>query len=44
MATNVNVKYTPSLNMSVTKRNGRITKVTTWVTGVPKSTDRVLSK
>jgi hypothetical protein len=40
MATDVRVTYTPSLNLSVTTREGRISKVTTWVTGVPLSTVR----
>lgn len=32
--------YAPGQNVSVTKRNGVITGVTTWVTGVPQSTTR----
>jgi hypothetical protein len=40
MATKVAVTYTPSLNLSITTREGRISKVTTWVTGVPRSTVR----
>lgn len=39
--TNVKVQYTSSLNVSVTTRDGRVTKVTTWVTGIPGSTRRV---
>lgn len=42
--TTVNVKYTSTLNVSVTTRDGRVAKVTTWVTGVPQSTTRIVSK
>lgn len=42
--TNVSVKYTASLNISTTKKDGRIVKVTTWTTGVANSTDRAFSK
>lgn len=45
MATKVTVNYTPSFNTSVTTKNGRITKVTLWVTGQPaKDTDRTYGK
>lgn len=37
--TKVSQQYTPSLNLSVTTRNGVVTKVTTWVSGVDKSTE-----
>lgn len=40
MATKVNVTYTPSLNISITKKGGRITKVTSWTTGIKGSTHR----
>ena len=33
--TEVVQKYTPSQNLSITLRDGRIDKVTTWVTGHP---------
>jgi hypothetical protein len=36
--TTVKQSYTPSVNLSITKRGGRIDKVTTWVTGVSGST------
>lgn len=35
--------YTRTLNVSVTTRDGRVDKVTTWTTGKPKST-RVLAE
>ena len=38
MNTVVTQNYSPSKNVSVTVRDGRIDKVTLWVTGVPKST------
>ena len=38
MATNVVQSYTPSLNTSVTTRDGRIDKVVLWTTGVSGST------
>jgi hypothetical protein len=41
MATKVTQKYGSSYNTSVTKRDGRITKFTVWLTGVPGSTFRV---
>lgn len=34
----VTQNYSPSKNVSVTVRDGRIDKVTTWVTGVSGST------
>lgn len=40
--TEVKMKYTPSLNISITTRGGRVDKVTTWVSGVPKSTERLV--
>lgn len=33
MATTVTQDYTPSLNVSVTVKDGVVTKVTKWVTG-----------
>lgn len=42
MATEVTAKYTPSLNLSVTVREGRVEKVTTWVTGAVRSTERLV--
>lgn len=41
MGTKVTVKYTPSQNVSVTTRNGVISKVTLWTTGVRGSTERL---
>lgn len=40
MATKVSQKY-GTYNTSVTKRSGRITKFTVWVSGVSGSTQRV---
>lgn len=39
--TEVKVQYTSNMNVSVTTRQGVVSKVTTWVTGVPGSTQRV---
>jgi hypothetical protein len=36
--TEVIQNYTPSLNLSITTRNGRVDRVTTWKTGVADST------
>lgn len=45
MATRVKATYTPTLNLSITKRDGRIVKVTSWRTGNPASkTKRTFSK
>ena len=41
MATKVNQKYGTSYNVSVTKRNGEVSRVTLWQTGVPGSTQTV---
>jgi hypothetical protein len=41
MATKVSQKYTSSHNISITKRNGEVSKVTLWQTGVPGSTQTV---
>lgn len=41
MATKVKQTYTPSLNLSVTTRGGRVDRVTVWTTGDPKSTEVV---
>ena len=38
MATTVKQTYAPRFNKSVTRREGRIVKVTTWITGVSGST------
>lgn len=40
MATEVSTSYTSSQNVSITVRDGRISKVTLWVTGVADSTKR----
>ena len=40
MATVVTQTYSPSLNVSVTLRNGLATRVTLWQTGVKNSTQR----
>ena len=40
MATTVKQTYNASHNVSVTRKDGRITSVTTWLTGVPGSTVR----
>lgn len=40
MSTKVTQTYTSSLNLSLTVKDGVVTKVTTWVTGVSGSTDR----
>lgn len=40
MTTKVSQTYTSSLNLSLTVKDGVVTKVTTWVTGVPLSTER----
>jgi hypothetical protein len=37
----VTQNYTRTRNVSVTVRDGRIDKVTIWVTGVPRSTEVV---
>lgn len=37
------MQYAKGQNVSITTRDGRITKVTTWVTGVPDSTKRTKS-
>lgn len=42
MATKVSVVYTPSLNLSVTEKDGTVTRVTHWTTGVPRSTEVVV--
>lgn len=42
MATTVQQKYTASLNVSVTVKDGVTTKVTLWQTGVTGSTERVV--
>jgi len=39
MTTKVSQTYTPSLNLSMTTRNGVVTRITTWTTGVPQSTE-----
>ena len=39
MATTVSQTYTPSLNVSVTTRNGVPSRVTLWQTGVTGSTN-----
>lgn len=42
MATKVYTTYTASMNQSVTVKDGVITKVSDWVTGVPGSTNRIV--
>jgi hypothetical protein len=42
MATVVSQTYTPSLNVSVTTREGVPTRVTLWTTGVSQSTHVVV--
>lgn len=42
MTVKVSQTYTPSLNASVTTRDGMVTRVTFWQTGVPGSTDRMV--
>lgn len=42
MATIVTQTYTPSLNVSVTLRNGLATKVTLWQSNVSGTTQRVV--
>jgi hypothetical protein len=39
--TEVNQSYSPDFNLSVTERDGKVVKVTTWVTGVDNSTRTV---
>jgi hypothetical protein len=35
MTTNVSQQYTSSLNLSVTVRDGMVSRITTWVSGAP---------
>lgn len=44
MNTTVNQTYTPSLNVSVTEKDGAVTRVTLWVTGAPSSTNVIVDK
>lgn len=41
MDTLVTQNYGNDFNVSITEREGKVTLVTTWVTGDPKSTRRV---
>ena len=41
MATKVKQSYSSSYNISTTKRNGEVSRVTLWQTGVPGSTQTV---
>jgi len=40
MATKVSQQYTPSLNVSVTVKNGQVVSLTTWSSNVSNSTER----
>lgn len=42
--TKVTMKYTKGMNISVTVRDGVVSKVTTWQTGVSKSTERIVDE
>lgn len=42
MSTVVSQTYTPSLNVSVTTRDGLPSRVTLWVTGVSGTTHRIV--
>lgn len=42
MATSVSQTYTPTLNVSVTTRDGVPTRVTLWQSNVSNSTQRVV--